>query len=105
MKIAQLKKGEPVESFRQERRLNMIVPYANLCRITEASLIESRRHEHSTNEDMRQRQILEVKEVYALAEHLRLMLFLDPEAVPRVPPPQTLFKDCQNIWVRHGPEL
>jgi hypothetical protein len=38
-----------------------------------------------------------VKEVYALAEDLRLMLFLDPEAVPCVLPPQTLFKDCQNI--------
>jgi hypothetical protein len=97
MKVAQLKKGEPVESFRQERRLNTIVPYANLCRISEASLIEPRRHEHSADQDMRQRQILEVKEVYALAEDLRLMLILDPEAVPRVPPPETLFKDCQNI--------
>ena len=47
-------------------------------------------------------QILDVKEVYALAEDLRLMIFLDPEALPGVPPPDTLFKDCQNILVRHG---
>ena len=52
--------------------------------------------------DMRQRQILEVKEVYALAKDLRLMVLLDPEALSRVPPPETLLKDCQNIWVRHG---
>jgi len=43
---------------------------------------------------MRQRKILDVKEVYALAEDLRLMV---PEALPRVPLPDTLLKDCQNI--------
>ena len=97
MKIAKLNNGEPVESFRQERRLNTIVPYADLCRIADASLIEARRHEYGADQDMRQRQILEVKEVHALAENLRLMLFLNPEAVARVLPSQTLFKDCQNI--------
>ncbi|MGD0533341.1 MAG: hypothetical protein ABSA62_14015 [Methyloceanibacter sp.] len=51
---------------------------------------------------MRQRQILDVKEVYALAEDLRLMVLLDPEALPRVTPPESLLKDCQNILVRHG---
>jgi hypothetical protein len=38
-----------------------------------------------------------VKEVYALAEDPRLMVLLDPEALLRVPPPDTLSKDCQNI--------
>jgi hypothetical protein len=102
MKVAELNDGEPVESFRQERRLNAIVPYADLCRIVDASLIEARRHEYSADQDIRQRQILEVKEVYALAEDLRLMVLLDPEALPRVLSPETLFKDCQNILVRHG---
>jgi hypothetical protein len=51
---------------------------------------------------MRQSQILDVKEVYALAEDLRLMVLLDPKALPRVPPSDTLLKDCQNILVRHG---
>jgi len=46
---------------------------------------------------MRQRKILDVKEVYALAEDLSLMVLLDPEALPRVPLPDTLLKDCQNI--------
>ena len=50
---------------------------------------------------MRQRQILDVKEVYALAEDLRLMILLDPEALSRMPPPEPLLKDCQNIWVHH----
>jgi hypothetical protein len=43
-----------------------------------------------------------VKEVYALAENLRLMVLLDPEALPRVTPPESLLKDCQNLLVRHG---
>jgi hypothetical protein len=43
-----------------------------------------------------------VKEVYALPEDLRLMVLLDPEALSRVLPPETLLKDCQNILVRHG---
>jgi hypothetical protein len=50
---------------------------------------------------MRQRQILDVKEVYALAEYLRLMFLLDPEALPRVTPPKSLLKYCQIILVRH----
>ena len=82
LEIAQLNNGEPVESFRQEWRLNTI---------------EARRHEYRAHHYMRQRQILEAKEVHALAENLRLMLFLNPEAVARVLPSQTLFKDCQNI--------
>jgi hypothetical protein len=43
-----------------------------------------------------------VKEVYALAEDLRLMVLLDPKPLPRVSPPKTLFKDCQDILVRHA---
>ena len=37
---------------------------------------------------MRQDQILDVKEVYALAEDLPLMVLLDPEALSRVTPPE-----------------
>ncbi|HSA67405.1 MAG TPA: hypothetical protein VLE24_07055 [Methyloceanibacter sp.] len=37
-----------------------------------------------------------------MAEDLPLMVLLDPEALPRVPPPESLLKDCQNILVRHG---
>ena len=51
---------------------------------------------------MRQRQILDVKKVYALAEDLRLMVLLDPEALSRVTPPETLLKDCQNFLVHHS---
>jgi hypothetical protein len=69
---------------------------------TDGQSIEARRHEEAADQDMRQSQILDVKEVYALAEDLRLMVLLDPEALSRVPPPDTLLKDCQNILVRHG---
>ena len=102
MKVTELKDGEPVEGLRQVRRLNAIVPYVDLCRIANASPIEARRHEDGADQDRRQRQILDVKEVYALAEDLRLMVLLDPEALPRVTPPESLLKDCQNILVRHG---
>ena len=54
------------------------------------------------DQDRREDQILDVKEVYALPEDLRLMVLLDPEALSRVLPPETLLKDCQNILVRHG---
>jgi hypothetical protein len=43
-----------------------------------------------------------VKEVYALAEDLRLMVLLDPKTLPRMSPPKPLFKDCQDILVRHA---
>ena len=48
-------------------------------------------------------QILDVKEVYALAEDLRLMVLLDPEALSRMTPPETLLKHFLNIFVCHGP--
>jgi hypothetical protein len=43
-----------------------------------------------------------MEKVYALTEDLSLMVLLDPEALSRVSAPQTLFKDRQNILVRHG---
>ena len=51
---------------------------------------------------MRQRQILEVKKVYALTKDLRLMVLLDFEPLSRVSRPETLLKNGQNIWVHHG---
>jgi hypothetical protein len=99
MKVTELNDGESVEGLRQVRRLNAIVPYVDLCRIANASPIEARRHEDCADQG---RQILDVKEVYALAEDLRLMVLLDPEALSRVTPPESLLKDCQNILVRHG---
>ena len=92
----------PSKAFGRFGELNAIVPYVDLCRVANASPIKARRHEEGTDQDMRQGQILDVKEVYALAEDLRLMVLLDPEALPRVPPPDTLLEDCQNILVRHG---
>ena len=43
-----------------------------------------------------------MKEVYALAEDLRLMVLLDPKTLPRMSPPKPLLKDCQDILVRHA---
>jgi hypothetical protein len=42
-----------------------------------------------------------VREVYAI-EQLRLMVLADPVALSRVEQPESLLKDCQNIFVRHG---
>jgi hypothetical protein len=102
MKVAELSDGESVEGLRQVRRLNAIVPYVDLCRIANASPIEARRHEDGADQDRCEDQILAVKEVYASAEDLPLMALLDPEALSRVTPPESLLKDCQNILVRHG---
>jgi hypothetical protein len=55
--------------------------------IANASPIEASRHEDGADQDMRQRQILDVKKVDALAEDLRLMVLFDAKALPRVPPP------------------
>jgi len=43
-----------------------------------------------------------VKEVYALIEQLSLVVLPDPKALSRVEQPESLLKDCQNIFVRHG---
>ena len=51
MKVTELNDGEPVESFRQKRRFNAIVPYTDLCRIANASPIEARRHEYRAYQD------------------------------------------------------
>ena len=48
--------------------------------IANASPIEASRHEDGADQDMRQRQILDVKKVDALAEDLRLMVLLDAKA-------------------------
>jgi hypothetical protein len=40
---------------------------------------------------MRQREVLEVKEVYALTKDLRLMVLFDLKALSRVVRPKTLF--------------
>jgi hypothetical protein len=37
-----------------------------------------------------------------LAEDLPLVVLLDPEALSRVTPAESLLKNCQNIFVRHG---
>jgi hypothetical protein len=43
-----------------------------------------------------------VGEVYALIEQLRLMVLPDPKALSRVEQPESLLKDCQNVFVRHA---
>src|SRR4029079_14529945 len=79
-----------------------IVPYVNLCRIAKPAPIEAGRHEEGADPNMRQRAILRVKEDYAFDDDTRLMFLLDPKPLPRVSPPKTLFKDCQDILVRHA---
>jgi hypothetical protein len=50
---------------------------------------------------MRQREVLEVKEVYALTKDLRLMVLFDLKALARVARPKTLFQNRQDIFFRH----
>jgi hypothetical protein len=90
MKVAEVSDGESVEGAWQVWRLNPIVPYVNLCRIANASMIEARHHKDGADYEMRQRQVLEVKEVYALTKDLSLMVLLDFQALSRVQRPQAL---------------
>ena len=101
MKVAELKDGESVEEFRQVRRLNPIVLQDDLCRITNATMVEARRHKSGADRDVRQWKVLEVKKIYPLTKNLRLMVLLDFESLSRVPRPETLLKNRQNFLGRH----
>ena len=70
---------------------NPIVPYLDLCRVANAATIEAGQHKARTNHDVRQREVLEVKEVHALTKDLRLMVLFDLETLLRVATPKTLF--------------
>ncbi len=51
---------------------------------------------------MRRGEILDVKEVDALAEDLRLVVLLDAETLARIAPSETLLQNCQFSFVAHG---
>jgi hypothetical protein len=91
VKVAELSDGKPVEGLGQVWRLNPIVPYIDLCRIANAAMIEARQHKTRADRNMRQREVLEVKEVYALTKDLRLVVFFDLKALSRVATPKTFF--------------
>jgi hypothetical protein len=67
------------------------VPHIDLRRIANAATIEARQHKARADHDVRQWEVLEVKEVYALTKDLRLMVLFDLKALSRVVAPKTLF--------------
>ena len=93
MEVAELKDGEAVEGRGQTGQRNRVVPYLDLCRITEAPPIKARCHEDGADQDMRQGQILDVKEVQALAEDLRLVILFDSDTLTRMAPAEALLED------------
>ena len=56
---------------------------------------------------MRQRRVLEVKEVQTLAEDLRLVILLDAEALARMETPETLLERRKHVVVvcSHGVQV
>jgi hypothetical protein len=65
---------------------------AALCRIADAAPIKTRGHQHRADQGMRRGEILDVKEVDAVAEDLRLVVLLDAETLPRIAAPETFLQ-------------
>ena len=102
MKVAQLQDGEAIEGFGQMGRCDAIVPDLDLCRVAGAAPIKTRSHQRGAHQGMRQGEVLDVKEVDALAEDLRLVVRLDAEALARIAPAESLFQKFQDGVARHG---
>src|SRR5690349_15558596 len=93
MEIAKLKDGETVERLRQARRYDEVLAQLDLCRVAEAPPIEASRHQNRADHGVGQGEILDVEEVDALPEDLRLVILLDAEARPRMAPTKALFQN------------
>jgi hypothetical protein len=62
------------------------MPERDLRRVAETSPIEARRHQNPADQGVRGGEILNVKEVDALAEDLRLVVLLDAETLACIAP-------------------
>ncbi len=84
MKIADLKYGEIVEVLRWLRGLDQVLFQHNTAGVTPATPIEPADHEDSADYGLADGHVLNMEEVDALSEGLRLVIALDAEAQPHV---------------------
>ncbi len=84
--------------------MNRISLELDLGSIAQAAAVEADRSQPVADQGAADRQVLDMEEIEALAEHLRLMVFLDAEALARMAAPQALFQDRENVFFGHrGP--
>ncbi len=93
MEVGELEDGEALERLGQLRRANEIPPELDLRRVAQAPPIETRGHEDGADRRMTQGQVLDVEEVDALTEDLRLVILLDAEALARMATAEALLQD------------
>ena len=76
----------------QERSFYEVMLQYNLASVTPPSPIQSTNHQKSSDHGLAEGHILNVKEVYALSEDLRLVITLDTKALARVAAPQAFLQ-------------
>lgn len=96
MEVADLKHGEAVEGFRHVRRSDDIVSENDLGGVAPPAPIEPAGHQDRANDRVANRQILDVEEVDALPEDLRLVIALDAKALARMTAPEALLELLQD---------
>ena len=92
VQIAQLEDGEAVERRRQSTERDAVMPELDASGVIDATPIKPGHQQTGADQGTRQRQVLNVKEVEAMAENLRLMVLLDAETLPRLAPPEAFLQ-------------
>ena len=94
---------KPSKAFGRRDVAIQILPQLNLCCVAEASPIEARGHENRSRiKACEERKVLDMEEVDALPEDLRLVVLLDAErASAGMAPPEALFQYGQTRVVGH----
>lgn len=101
VEIADLQEREAVEGRRQCGEMNVVVPDLDALRVALPAPIEPRQLEQRPHQRMNRVPVLDMKEIEALAEYLRLVILFDAEALPCVQTPQPSLQFAEDIIV-HG---
>src|SRR5271157_5217510 len=105
MHVADVKDGEAIKRWRQPLEPDIVMPDDNALRVPPSAPIESGQLQRVANERMDRIPVLDVKEVDALAEDLRLVVRLDSKSQSRVQRSETLLQFQQDFLVHQEPSL
>ena len=96
MQIAELEDGESIKRLWKIGPCNVVVSQADLGGVSQAPPIQPRHFQNRPNQDMRRREVLQVKESQSLAEDLRFMVFLNSKTLSCMETPETAFEQSQD---------